>query len=152
MCFNGTKHFPNNRLREYLENIGVKFGANLNAYTAMDETVYNINNVPIHKVPAAIDSCLWILRDWSDGLTLGEEEIDKERGVIHEEWRTRMGATMRIYEKVFPLTFPGSQYANRLPIGTMEVVDTSLTRLCATTTRSGTAPTSRVSSSWVTSM
>lgn len=123
MCFNGTKHFPNNRLREYLENIGVKFGANLNAYTAMDETVYNINNVPIHKVPAAIDSCLWILRDWSDGLTLGEEEIDKERGVIHEEWRTRMGATMRIYEKVFPLTFPGSQYANRLPIGTMEVVD-----------------------------
>lgn len=123
MCFNGTKHFPGNRLREYLEGIGVKFGENLNAYTAMDETVYNINNVPIQKVPAAVDSCLWILRDWSDGLTLGEEEIDKERGVIHEEWRTRMGATMRIYEKVFPLTFPGSQYANRLPIGTMEVVD-----------------------------
>ena len=76
MCFNGTKHFPNNRLREYLENIGVKFGVNLNAYTAMDETVYNINNVPIKKVPEAVDSCLWILRDWSDGLTLGEEEID----------------------------------------------------------------------------
>ncbi len=123
MCFNGTKHFPNNGLREYLENIGVKFGENLNAYTAMDETVYNINNVPIKKVPEAIDSCLWILRDWSDGLTLGEEEIDKERGVIHEEWRTRMGATMRIYEKVLPLMYPGSQYANRLPIGTMEVVD-----------------------------
>ena len=123
MCFNGTKHFPDNGLREYLENIGVKFGTNLNAYTAMDETVYNINNVPIHKVPAAIDSCLWILRDWSDGLTLGEEEIDKERGVIHEEWRTRMGATMRIYEKVFPQVYPNSQYANRLPIGTMEVVD-----------------------------
>ena len=123
MCFNGTDHFPGNRLREYLENIGVKFGVNLNAYTAMDETVYNINNVPIHKVPEAVDSCLWMLRDWSDGLTLGEEEIDKERGVIHEEWRTRMGATMRIYEKVFPLAFPGSQYANRLPIGTMEVVD-----------------------------
>ena len=123
MCFNGTKHFPNNRLREYLENIGVKFGVNLNAYTAMDETVYNINNVPIKKVPEAVDSCLWILRDWSDGLTLGEEEIDKERGVIHEEWRTRMGATMRIYEKVFPMVYPGSQYANRLPIGTMEVVD-----------------------------
>ena len=123
MCFNGTKHFPGNGLRDYLENIGVKFGTNLNAYTAMDETVYNINNVPIHKVPEAIDSCLWILRDWSDGLTLGEAEIDKERGVIHEEWRTRMGATMRIYEKVFPLVYPGSQYANRLPIGTMEVVD-----------------------------
>lgn len=123
MCFNGTDHFPGNGLREYLENIGVKFGVNLNAYTAMDETVYNINNVPIHKVPEAVDSCLWILRDWSDGLTLGEEEIDKERGVIHEEWRTRMGATMRIYEKVFPMIYPGSQYANRLPIGTMEVVD-----------------------------
>ena len=123
MCFNGTKHFPNNGLREYLENIGVKFGENLNAYTAMDETVYNINNVPIHKVPTSIDSCLWILRDWSDGLTLGEEEIDKERGVIHEEWRTRMGATMRIYEKVFPQTYPGSKYAYRLPIGTMEVID-----------------------------
>lgn len=123
MCFNGTKHFPNNRLREYLSNIGVKFGENLNAYTAMDETVYNINNVPIHNVPEAVDSCLWILRDWSDGLTLGEEEIDNERGVIHEEWRTRMSATMRIYEKAFPELFPGSQYASRLPIGTMEVVD-----------------------------
>lgn len=123
MCFNGTNHFPGNGLREYLENIGVKFGVNLNAYTAMDETVYNINNVPIQKVPEAVDSCLWILRDWSDGLTLGEEEIDKERGVIHEEWRTRMGATMRIYEKIFPMVYPGSQYANRLPIGTMEVVD-----------------------------
>ena len=123
MCFNGTDHFPGDGLLRYLENIGVKFGTNLNAYTALDETVYNINNVPIHKVPAAIDSCLWILRDWSDGLTLGEAEIDKERGVIHEEWRTRMEATMRIYEKVLPLAFPGSQYANRLPIGTMEVVD-----------------------------
>jgi len=123
MCFNGTKHFPNNRLREYLENIGVKFGVNLNAYTAMDETVYNINNVPIKKVPEAVDSCLWILRDWSDGLTLGEEEIDKERGVIHEEWRTRMDARMRIYEKVLPVIYPNSQYAYRLPIGTMEVVD-----------------------------
>ena len=123
MCFNGTDHFPGNGLRDYLENIGVKFGENLNAYTAMDETVYNINNVPIHKVPEAIDSCLWILRDWSDGLTLGEEEIDKERGVIHEEWRTRMEATMRIYERVFPVIYPDSKYAYRLPIGTMEVVD-----------------------------
>ena len=123
MCFNGTKHFPNDGLLRYLENIGVKFGTNLNAYTALDETVYNINNVPIHKVPEAIDSCLWILRDWSDGLTLGEAEIDKERGVIHEEWRTRMEATMRIYEKVLPIIYPDSRYGHRLPIGTMEVVD-----------------------------
>lgn len=123
MCFNGTNHFPGNRLREYLENIGVKFGTNLNAYTAVDETVYNIDNVPIKKVPEAIDSCLWMLRDWADGLTLEEKEIDKERGVIHEEWRTRMSPIMRMYEKVFPEVYQGSRYAYRLPIGTMEVVD-----------------------------
>lgn len=123
MCFNGTKHFPGNRLREYLENIGVKFGTNLNAYTAVDETVYNIDNVPTSKVPEAIDSCLWILRDWADGLTLDEKEIDKERGVIHEEWRTRMSPVMRMYEKIFPIVYPDSRYAYRIPIGTMEVVD-----------------------------
>ena len=76
MCFNGTKHFPGNRLREYLETIGVKFGADLNAYTAVDETVYNIDNVPV-TVGGAIDSCLWILHDWSHDLLLEGDEIDK---------------------------------------------------------------------------
>lgn len=122
MCFNGTSHFPDNSLREYLESIGVKFGTNLNAYTSIDETVYNISNVPVIR-EGVIDSCLLILHDWADDLTLDPEEIDKERGVIHEEWRTRMGAMMRMYEKVFPVIFKGSKYANRLPIGTMEVVD-----------------------------
>ena len=123
MCFNGTALFPGTSLRDYLASIGVKFGENLNAYTSIDETVYNINNVPVKRDPSVIDSCLYILRDWADGLLLHEEEIDKERGVIHEEWRTRTGAMMRMYEKIFPEIYPDSKYAYRLPIGTMEVVD-----------------------------
>ena len=122
MCFNGTTHFPGNSLREYLESIGVKFGVNLNAYTSIDETVYNISNVPVIR-DGIIDSCLLILHDWADDLTLDPKEIDKERGVIHEEWRTRMGAMMRMYEQVFPVMYKGSKYGYRLPIGTMEVVD-----------------------------
>lgn len=122
MCFNGTKHFPGNSLREYLESIGVKFGTNLNAYTSIDETVYNISDVPVVR-EGVIDSCLLILHDWADDLTLDSKEIDKERGVIHEEWRTSMGAMMRMYETTFPAIFSGSKYAHRLPIGTMEVVD-----------------------------
>ncbi len=122
MCFNGTTHFPDNLLREYLETIGVKFGANLNAYTSVDETVYNISNVPVIR-DGIVDSCLLILHDWANDLTLAPKEIDKERGVIHEEWRTRTGAMMRMYEKVFPAMYKDSKYAYRLPIGTMEVVD-----------------------------
>ena len=121
MCFNGTTNFPGNLLREYLEKNGVKFGANLNAYTSIDETVYNITNVPVRE--GLVDSCLLILHDWANDLTLDPEEIDKERGVIHEEWRTSMGAMMRMYEKVFPVIYKDSKYAYRLPIGTMEVVD-----------------------------
>lgn len=122
MCFNGTTHFPGNLLREYLESIGVKFGANLNAYTSVDETVYNIDNVPVIR-DGIVDSCLLILHDWANDLTLDPKEIDKERGVIHEEWRTRTGAMMRMYEEVFPVIYKDSKYAYRLPIGTMEVVD-----------------------------
>ena len=122
MCFNGTKHFPGKSMINYLESIGVKFGADLNAYTSIDETVYNIDNVPVN-VEGAIDSCLWILHDWADGLTLDEEEIDSERGVIHEEWRGRNSAMMRMQERMLADIFPGSRYGSRLPIGTMEVVD-----------------------------
>ena len=122
MCFNGTTNFPGNSLREYLETIGVKFGTNLNAYTSVDETVYNISNVPVIR-DGIIDSCLLILHDWANDLTLEPKEIDKERGVIHEEWRTRTGAMMRMYEKTFPIMFKDSKYAYRLPIGIMEVVD-----------------------------
>lgn len=122
MCFNGTEHFPGDGLKRYLENIGVKFGENLNAYTSIDETVYNINNVPM-DVNGSLDSCLWILRDWADGLTLDPVEIDKERGVIHEEWRGSMNANSRMTEQVLPKVFPGSRYGERLPIGLMSVVD-----------------------------
>ena len=123
MCFNGTEHFPGNGVVKYCESIGVKFGADLNAYTSIDETVYNIDNVPVAKVPSAVDSCLWILHDWADGLLLNPEDIDGERGVIHEEWRSRQNAQMRLYEKILPEIYPNNKYAERLPIGTMEVVD-----------------------------
>ena len=123
MCFNGTEHFPGNGVVKYCESIGVKFGADLNAYTSIDETVYNIDNVPVEKVPSAVDSCLWILHDWADGLLLTDEDIDGERGVIHEEWRSRQNAQMRLYEKILPAIYPNNKYAERMPIGLMEVVD-----------------------------
>ena len=122
MCFNGTEHFEGNGLISYLETIGVKFGANLNAYTGVDETVYNISDVPVVR-ESIVDSCLLILSDWADGLTLDPEEIDKERGVIHEEWRTRSSAMMRMYETSLPEIYQGCRYGYRLPIGTMDVVD-----------------------------
>ncbi len=122
MCFNGTTNFPDSKLRDWLESIGVKFGANLNAYTGTDETVYNISNVPIAR-ESVQDSCLLILHDWANDLTLAPEEIDKERNVIHEEWRRSMQGQMRIIEKILPDIYPTSKYAHRLPIGTMEVVD-----------------------------
>ena len=123
MCFNGTEHFPGNGVVKYCESIGVQFGGDLNAYTGVDETVYNIDNVPIAKVPSAVDSCLWILHDWADGLLLEGEDIDKERGVIHEEWRSRQTAMMRMYHQLLPEAYPGNRYGERLPIGLMSVVD-----------------------------
>ena len=121
MCFNGTTNFPGDRLKKYLETIGVKFGENLNAYTSFDETVYNIDNVNV-ETAGAIDSCLLILHDWSHDLLLEGKEIDKERGVINEEWRMRSSAMMRMYEKALPEIYPGSKYGTRLPIGTMDIV------------------------------
>ena len=121
MCFNGTTHFPSDRLKKYLESIGVKFGENLNAYTSFDETVYNIDNVNV-ETAGALDSCLLILHDWSHDLLLEGKEIDKERGVINEEWRSRSSAMMRMYEKALPVMYPDSKYGNRLPIGTMDIV------------------------------
>lgn len=121
MCFNGTTNFPGDRLKKYLETIGVKFGENLNAYTAFDETVYNIDNVNV-ETSGALDSCLLILHDWSHDLLLESKEIDKERGVINEEWRMRSSAMMRMYEKALPEIYPGSKYGIRLPIGTMDIV------------------------------
>ncbi|MCK9158983.1 MAG: insulinase family protein [Bacteroidaceae bacterium] len=122
MCFNGTKHFPGNALIQYLESVGVQFGTNLNAYTSVDQTVYNICNVPTQRIGVQ-DSCLLVLHDWANDLTLDSVEIDKERGVIHQEWRMRSTASQRILERSLPELYPGSKYAYRMPIGLMSVVD-----------------------------
>lgn len=122
MAFNGTKNFPGNTLISYLESIGVRFGENLNAYTAVDQTVYNISAVPVAR-EGVIDSCLLILHDWSNELLLEEKEIDNERGVIREELRTRSNAQMRMLEALLPEIMPESKYAHRLPGGLVEVID-----------------------------
>ncbi len=122
MCFNGTTHFPGKNLINWLESVGVKFGQNLNAATGMDQTIYNISNVPVAR-EGVQDSCLLILHDWANDLLLLPEEIDAERGVIHEEWRRSMVGQMRIIENLLPTIYPDSPYGHRLPIGTMEVVD-----------------------------
>lgn len=122
MAFNGTTHFPGKSMLEYLESIGAKFGANVNAYTSFDETVYLLMQIPVTR-ESIVDSCLLVLYDWSCGIALEEDEIDAERGVIHEEWRTSQSAQMRIWDQTLPVIFEGSRYGHRLPIGLMEVVD-----------------------------
>ena len=124
MCFNGTTHFPANSMTAYLESIGVQFGTDVNAYTAVDETVYNIDNVPVGANADVVDSCLLILRDWADGLLLEPAEIDKERGVIQEEWRRSNNANQRLAERMMPVIMAGSKYADAMPIGSMETVRT----------------------------
>ncbi len=122
MAFNGSKHFKGNELIRWCESVGINFGGDLNAYTSIDETVYNISNVPTTR-EGIVDSCLLILYDWADGLLLEQEEIEKERGVIHEEWRLRTSATMRMLERDLPKLYPGSKYGHRMPIGLMEIID-----------------------------
>ena len=122
MCFNGTEHFKGNDIVKWCETIGVKFGTDLNAYTSIDQTVYNISNVPTTR-DGIVDSCLLILHDWADGLLLEAGEIDKERGVIHEEWRLRTSAQMRMLERDLPRLYPDSKYGYRMPIGLMEIID-----------------------------
>ena len=122
MAFNGSKHFKGNELIRWCESVGINFGGDLNAYTSIDETVYNISNVPTTR-EGIVDSCLLILYDWADGLLLEQEEIEKERGVIHEEWRLRTSPMMRMLERDLPKLYPGSKYGHRMPIGLMEIID-----------------------------
>ena len=122
MAFNGSKHFEGNELLRWCESVGIQFGGDLNAYTSIDQTVYNISNVPTTR-EGIVDSCLLILYDWADGLLLEQEEIEKERGVIHEEWRLRTSAIMRMLERDLPKLYPGSKYGYRMPIGLMEIID-----------------------------
>ena len=121
MAFNGTTNLPGMTLRNYLQSRGVKFGENLNAYTAIDETVYMVTNVQT-DLPGLVDTCLLILHDWSSFIALEEEEIDNERGVILEEERTTGGASRRVWESILPVMYPNSPYGARLPIGTKEVI------------------------------
>jgi zinc protease len=122
MAFNGSDHFKGNAMLEWLRTIGVKFGENLNAETGFDRTIYYFTDVPTTR-PSAVDSCVLILKDWSNGLTLDSKEIDNERDVIHNEYRLSMQAPMRIYERQLPLLFKDSKYGQRMPIGLMSVVD-----------------------------
>lgn len=122
MAFNGTKNFPDKGILNYLEGYGVAFGRNINAYTDVDETVYNLSDVPT-KNPKLIDSTLLILHDWCDYLLLTDKEIDSERGVIREEWRTRRSGSMRVYLEQQKLLFQGSKYAERDIIGSLDVIN-----------------------------
>jgi zinc protease len=115
-AFNGTKHFAKNDLVKYLESIGVRFGADLNAYTSFDETVYIL---PIPTDTARIvEQAFTILEDWAQGQTFDPAEVANERGVVREEWRGRKGAGDRMLQQWLPVAFKGSRYAERLPIGT----------------------------------
>jgi zinc protease len=122
MAFNGTKNYPGKGIINYFESIGVKFGANINAYTSLDETVYNLSDVPTMR-ESVIDSALLVLHDWSSFILLEGDEIDSERGVIREEWRTGAGAERRMWKEANKLKYPGSQYAKRDVIGDTAVIN-----------------------------
>lgn len=120
MCFNGSKNFEKNELINFLEKMGVRFGADLNAYTAFDETVYMLQLPTDNK--ELVDKGYLVLEDWAHNVTFANEEIDKERGVIEEEWRLGLGADDRMRKASFPIIFKDSRYAERLPIGKIDVI------------------------------
>ncbi len=120
MAFNGTEHFEKQAIIDYLESIGMRFGAELNAYTTFDETVYRLT-VPT-KDPENLKTALLILEDWAFNMTLDPEEIEKEKGVVIEEWRGDRGANRRIRDKQLSVIYGDSKYAERLPIGDMEII------------------------------
>jgi len=121
MAFNGTEHFAGNDMIKYLESIGTKFGAHLNAHTSFDETVYKLT-IPTDQTEL-VDQGFLVLRDWAGGLLFDEEEIEKERGVVLEEWRSRLGPYQRSWELTIPLTYGHTAYPERLPIGTKESLE-----------------------------
>ena len=120
MAFNGSKNFPKNKTIEFMESLGMRFGADVNAYTSFDETVYMLT-VPTDK-PEMMDKAMLILEDWAHNLSFDPAEIEKERGVVMEEWRLGQGANMRMLQKIFPVVLKGSRYADRLPIGKPEII------------------------------
>eukprot|EP01029_Cantina_marsupialis_P032255 TRINITY_DN966_c1_g3_i1.p2 TRINITY_DN966_c1_g3~~TRINITY_DN966_c1_g3_i1.p2 ORF type:complete len:935 (-),score=155.99 TRINITY_DN966_c1_g3_i1:15366-18170(-) len=122
MAFNGLENFPGKNMINYLEKNGIQFGRDINAYTAQDETVYNLSNIPATN-ENLLDSALLVLHDWSGGLLLEADEIEAERGVIHEEWRTRRNVRKRLRDQSSPFMYNHSQYAKRDVIGSLEVID-----------------------------
>ena len=121
MAFNGSEHFEKNELLDYVQSVGVKFGAHINAYTSFDETVYML---PIASDSAEIlENAFLILEDWATGLSFNNDEIDKERGVVVEEWRLGQGAQRRMLDQWLPVLLRDSRYAERLPIGTREILE-----------------------------
>ncbi len=121
MSFNGTQNFPKNELVKYFESIGMEFGPEINAYTSFDETVYMVK-VPLDKEEYVVKG-LQVLYDWASQVTDADDEINKERGVIHEEWRGGQGAQKRMMNQWLPVFLKNSKYAERLPIGEMEIID-----------------------------
>ena len=122
MAFNGTKNFAKQELIDYLELIGMRFGPDLNAYTSFDETVYMLT-VPTDSTEV-VETAFQILEDWAHQISFEAEEIDKERGVVVEEWRLRRGAQQRMFDEQLPILLKNSRYAVRLPIGQKAVLDT----------------------------
>lgn len=120
MNFNGTKNFPENKLVDFLQSIGIKFGQHLNAYTSFDETVYMLP-VPLDK-PGNLDSGLKVMEDWAFNALLTDKEIEKERGVVLEELRLGLGADKRMLDQYLPKLAYNSRYADRLPIGKKEIL------------------------------
>ncbi len=123
MAFNGTRSFKKNELIDYLQSIGVEFGADLNAHTGFDETVYKLS-VPTDDAKI-FDTSLQVLRDWADGITFDDVEVDAERGIVAEELRARSGAGMRMYYQSIPMLTNNSRYAKRTPIGTLDIIKNS---------------------------
>lgn len=123
MAFNGSQNFPGRKtVVSFVENNGGQFGQNINAYTSYDETVYSLSDIILTN-SSVVDTCLLILHDWSGFLTLDNAEIDKERAIIKEEWRTRNDAQSRISNQLYSVFFNGSNYAKRSPIGNIDVVE-----------------------------
>lgn len=121
MAFNGTEHFEKHDLVDYLERIGMRFGPDVNAFTSFDETVYTLR-IPTDD-PEIIQTALQILEDWTKAISLEDEEIDKERGVVVEEWRLGRGMEARLRDQQFPVLFQDSRYADRLPIGNKTIIE-----------------------------
>jgi zinc protease len=120
MAFNGTTNFPKLAIVSFMESIGMRFGPSVNAFTSFDETVYMLQ-VPTDR-PEVLDRALLVLEDWAHNVSFDPAEVDKERGVIIEEWRGRRGAAARLQDQQMPVLLAGSRYATRLPIGTTDVL------------------------------